>query len=280
MIDQPMQIVRLAIYMALLAACAAEPPAATPVPTPIIGRIAFAGSTTVQPLVEQLRSGYTQQYPDVKLDIAAGGSVVGINAVREGSADIGMASRELRPEERTDGIEAFQIATDVLGIIVHPSNPISELSLAQLQGIYSGEIVNWNELGGLDLPIIPVIREISSGTRGAFDDLVLGGLAPTPTANIQVTAGEVESKVASDTGAIGYVGFANLKLNVKVLAIDSVLPSPQTVQAKTYRLSRPLYLLLGPLSRSIARSFIEYVLSPEGQQIVAADGWVPITPTK
>jgi phosphate transport system substrate-binding protein len=269
------------ILVLMLTTCGSTPPPLpTIAPNAIIGRIAFAGSTTVQPLVEELRLGYALQYPDVKLEIAAGGSVVGINAIREGSADIGMVSRALRPEEQTGGVEVFHIANDVLGIIVHPSNPVNELSQSQLRGIFSGEIINWQELGGSDLPIVPVIREISSGTRGAFDELVLDGMAPVPTADIQVTAGEVQAKVAADPGAIGYVGFANLDLSVKVLAINGVLPSPETVQANQYPLKRPLQLLLGPLSRTIARTFVDYVLSTEGQQIVAADGWVPVSPIK
>ncbi len=263
----------------LLAACSA-PPVPTPAPTPLIGRIAFVGSTTIQPLVEKLQPGYGQLYPDMQLDIAAGGSVVGINAIREGSADIGMVSRELRSDELSPGIEAFPIAIDVLGIVVHSSNPVTNLNLTQLQGIYNGKIVNWRDLGGADLLIVPIVREVSSGTRGAFDDLVLEGQAPTPSANVQVTAGEVEAKVAETPAAIGYVGFGNLKLNVKVLAIDGVQPSQQSVLDKSYRLSRPLQLLIGPLSRSIARTFITFALSDEGQRIIAADGWVPVRELK
>lgn len=264
-------------FLFVLAGCSAPPADTSSLqPTPLIGRIAFAGSTTVQPLVERLREGFQRNYPDIQLDIAAGGSVVGINAVREGSVDIGMASRTLRPDEMTDGIQVYQIALDVLGIIVHPSNPVDKLSLLQLQDIYRGKIVNWRELGGPDLAILPVIREISSGTRGAFDDLVLAGQTPVPTADVQVTAGEVEARVASNPAAIGYVGFGNLRLDVKILAIDGVHPSQQTALDGSYQLRRPLQLLIGPLSRSIAHTFVEFALSDEGQQIIADDGWVPV----
>jgi phosphate transport system substrate-binding protein len=266
----------LLMWGMLLVACATPPPAAPPAPTPLVGRIAFVGSTTIQPLVEQLQVGYGLLYPDMQLDIAAGGSEVGLNAIREGSADIGMVSRTLRSGELGPGSEIFPIAIDVLGIVVHPSNMVASLSMAQLQGIYTGKIVNWRELGGADLPIVPIVREVSSGTRGAFDELVLAGLAPLASANVQVTAGEVEAKVAETPAAIGYVGFGNLMLDVKVLAIDGVLPSQQSVLAKRYTLSRPLQLLIGPLSRSVARSFIQFALSDEGQRIIAADGWVPV----
>jgi len=250
-----------------------------PTATLVLGRLTFAGSTTVQPLVEELSVGYQERYPNVDLEIAAGGSVVGINAVQDGSADIGMASRALREAEYRLGMEEYQIAIDVLAIIVHPANPIEDISRAQLQGIYLGEITNWSEVGGADMPIMPVIREISSGTRGAFDDIALDGADPVETADTQITAGEVETRVAEAPEAIGYVGFGNIGQNVKVLTIDGVPPSPETAQSGGYQLQRPLLLLLGPLSRPLACTFVTFALSDAGQKIVAADGWVPVAQT-
>jgi len=252
---------------------------AVPTATPVLGRLTFAGSTTVQPLVEDLSVGYQERYPQVDLEMAAGGSVVGINAVQDGSADIGMASRALREAEYRPGMEEYQIAIDVLAIIVHPANPIEDISRAQLQEIYQGEITNWSEVGGADMPIMPVIREISSGTRGAFDDIALDGADPVETADTQITAGEVETRVAEVPEAIGYVGFGNIGQNVKVLTIDGVPPSPETAQSGDYRLQRPLLLLLGPLSRPLACTFVTFALSDAGQTIVAADGWVPVVQT-
>lgn len=262
-----------------LAGCAAPPPAASPTATPVIlnGRVTFAGSTTVQPLVEALAVTYRDLNPAIELEIAAGGSVVGINAVQDGSADIGMSSRNLRPDELRSGMELYQIAIDVLAIVVHPSNPVDAISLEQLRAIYTGGITNWSEVGGLDQPILPVMREVSSGTRGAFDEIALGGAAPLSSADVQVTAGEVEARVASNPAAIGYVGFGNLGSDVKVLAIDGVPPSPETARSGAYKLQRPLLLLRGPLSRPISRSFVDFALSAEGQRIVAADGWVPVS---
>lgn len=271
---------------ALLAACGAPPAASTAPPTsappsasptPLVGRITFAGSTTMQPLVEKLAAVYRSRNPQVELEIAAGGSVVGINAVTDGSADIGMASRELKPSERAPTTQRFVIAIDVLAVIVHRDNPVRQLSLEQLRRIYTGAVRNWKELGGSDTPILPVIRETSSGTRGAFDELVLGGQALTPAAEAQVTAGEVQKRVASNAASIGYVGFGNTNTgDVVVVAIDTVVPTPETAQDGSYPLTRPLLLLAGPLSRPLARSFIDFVLSDEGQRLVAADGWVPV----
>lgn len=240
-------------------------------------RLTFAGSTTVQPLAEKLGAVYQQQNPGMELEIGAGGSRVGIEAVQQGNADIGMASRELKEDEQTPGMDVHQIAIDVLAIIVHPSNPVNDLSLEQLRGIYEGTITNWNEVGGPDVPIVPVIRELSSGTRGAFDEIVLDDGEPTASAVSQVTAGEVHTYVAETEGAIGYVGFGHIGGDeVQVLSIDSVVPSPDSAVDRSYRLKRPLQLLTGPLSRPEAMGFVEFALSDEGQQIVADDGWVPV----
>ncbi len=271
------------VTMTLLSGCmgttiggrGAVPPE-TPTAVSLQGRLTFAGSTTVQPLVEKLAGVYRQEYPDVDLEIAAGGSVVGIQAVQEGRADIGMASRRLKTEEQSPGMEIYQIAIDVLAIIVHPSNPVNDLSREQLRDIYLGTISNWQEVGGPDMPIVPVIREISSGTRGAFDEIALEGEEPVSTADTRITAGEVETRVANTPEAIGYVGFGNVGDQVKVLMIAGAFPTPETARMNDYQLQRPLLLLVGPLSRPQACTFINFTLSEVGQQIVVDDGWVAV----
>ncbi len=257
---------------------ATEAPAATNTPeaAELRGTIEIVGSTTVVPLVEQLREAFIQKYPGITVNVGAGGSVVGIQAVQDGRTDIGMSSRRLRPEEILDGMQVHPIALDVLAIIVHPSNPVDGMTKEQLQGIFKGEITNWSEVGGEDREILPVLREITSGTRGAFDDVALDGQEPTPNADVQITASEVEAKVASTENAIGYIGFGHIVENeIKVITINGVEPSPETAKDGSYPLLRPLLLLTGPLSRDIANVFIEFSLSAEGQQIVADDGWVP-----
>jgi phosphate transport system substrate-binding protein len=240
------------------------------------GELSFAGSTTVQPLAERLAEAYQERHPNVILDIAAGGSLVGIQGVQNGDIDIGMASRELKPEEVTEGMEAHRIAVDVLAVIVHSTNPVENLRRDELSAIYRGELTNWSEIGGPDMPILPVIREVTSGTRGAFDDIVLGGADPTADADVQITASEVEARVASSENAIGYVGFGHIDLDeIKVVRIDDVEPSPENALDGSYTLQRPLQLLTGPLSRELAQTFIDFALSETGQQIVVEDGWVP-----
>ncbi|NJL06017.1 MAG: phosphate ABC transporter substrate-binding protein [Chloroflexaceae bacterium] len=269
------------------ATSAPEAPAATSAPdaaadtsapdaAELRGTIEIVGSTTVIPLVEQLREAFIQQYPGITVNVGAGGSVVGIEAVQDGRTDIGMSSRRLKPEEILDGMQLHPIALDVLAIIVHPSNPVEGITKEELQGIFKGEITNWSEVGGADQEILPVVREITSGTRGAFDDVALDGQEPTTNADVQITASEVEAKVASTENAIGYIGFGHIVQNeIRVITIDDVEPSPDSAKDGSYPLLRPLLLLTGPLSRDIANVFIEFSLSAEGQQIVVDDGWVP-----
>lgn len=247
----------------------------TPSERPLIGRLTFAGSTTMQPLVAKLSDAFRQRYPQVIFEVAAGGSVVGIQAVHEGTADIGMASRAINAEE-AQGIKVYTVGIDALAIVIHPDNPVESITLVQLQDIYMGRITNWKELGGNDLAIIPIQREISSGTRGAFDELALEKQESTaPELLTVITAGDVAANVAIQPAAIGYLGFGNLESDLKVLAIDGTLPSQDTIRDGTYPLFRPLSLLTGPLSQPLADKFISFVLSPEGQAYVEEFGWIP-----
>ena len=187
-----------------------------------------------------------------------------------------MASRALSSEE-TNGIKVYTVGNDAIVIVVHADNPVKSISLTQLQDIYMGRITNWKELGGNDLAIVPIQREVSSGTRGAFDELVLEKQEPTaPALLTAVTAGDVANNVAKQSASIGYVGFGNVGSDLKVLAIDGTLPSKETVRSGTYPLFRPLSLLTGPLSQPLADEFINFVLSPEGQADVEEFGWIPV----
>ncbi len=249
----------------------------TPSESPLIGKLTFAGSTTVQPLITQLTDVFHQRHSQVLFDVAAGGSVVGIQAIHKGTVDIGMASRALSSEE-SQGIKVYTFAKDAIAMVVHPDNPVKSITLTQLQDIYMGKITNWQQLGGNDLAIIPVQRELSSGTRGAFDELALGNQQATAPKLLAVaTNGDVAAEIASEPAAIGYVGLGYINPSVKAVAINGTLPSKDSVGDGTYPLSRPLSLLTGPLSQPLANDFINFVLSPEGQAYVEQFGWVSIS---
>ncbi len=265
------------VLFLLLTSCGSPQPATlTVVKGPLVNLLTFAGSTTIQPLAGALGEAFQELHPNVSLNIAAGGSRVGIQAVHDGAVDIGMVSRHLTPEE-AKGVTVYTIALDVIAIIVHPNNPLENLELTTLTAIYRGEITNWSQIGGPDWEITVVTRETTSGTRGAFDELVLGGEQPAlPNLLTAVTAGDMAAMIAARPTSIGYIGFGNISDTVKVLRINGVAPSQTTAQNGQYPLVRPLNLVTGPLSQPLANNFIEFVLSPEGQQIVEAVGWVPV----
>lgn len=268
-------LIQWLLILVLISACARPTPSPTPTPA-LSGRITFAGSTTLQPLAAKLGEAFKAKYPAIELDIAAGGSRVGIEAAQQGTADIGMVSRALKPEE-AEGIQVHIIAWDVLAIVVHPSNPINDLSFEQLQAIYRGEITNWKAVGGPDAPITVVVRDKNSGTRGAFDEIVLGGKEVTlPTQVSAQTAGDVAYRVENDPHAIGYLGYGNIETALKVLTLNGASPTPEHVLNQTYRLVRPLAFLTHPLTQPQGLAFVEFALSAEGQAMVKAYGWVPV----
>ena len=258
----------------LVTGCSKTPPS-TPSPEQGSGRITFAGSTTIQPLAGMIGDAFQKQHPNISLEIAAGGSKVGIQAVHDGTADIGMASRALEAEE-AEGIKQFKIAVDVIAVVVNSQNPVENISREHLRQVYLGQIVNWKDLGGPDMEIVPVVREETSGTRGAFDELVLEKEIPNaPKMVTAVTAGDVAAQVASNPGTLGYVGFGNIEDGLRAVAIDGVEPSPATVEDESYGLVRPLLLLTGPLSQPLADVYIRFALSDDGQAVVKEHGWIP-----
>jgi phosphate transport system substrate-binding protein len=270
-----LNLVAVGVMGLAVAGCGTGTPTLEPTPTDIAGDISFAGSTTLQPLAHKIGEVFKERHPDVVLDIAAGGSVVGIEAIHDGTVDIGMASRALTPEE-AEGIEQHQVAADVIAMVVNGSNPVEDLALAQLRDIYLGKITNWSEVGGPDAPITAVVRGKNSGTRGAFDKIVLDKQEPAaPNLQTAVAASDVAAMVAEDENAIGYIGFGHFELDIEVITIDGVMPSEDTARDGSYPVVRPLLFLTGPLSQPIAQDFIDFALSAEGQRMVVDEGWVP-----
>jgi len=151
---------------------------------------------------------------------------------------------------------------------------VINLSAAQLRDIYLGAITNWQDVGGPDAPITVVIREKTSGTRGAFDEIMLD--KAEPALQTVITAGDMAALVAQEPYAIGYVGFGNLEAGLRALSIDGVAPSEANARAGSYRLTRPLLLLTGPLTQPLAQAYVDFALSAAGQRIVAENGWVPV----
>lgn len=237
--------------------------------------IRIAGSTSIQPLSEELADAFMKKNPGVSVIVAGGGSSAGIKAAQDGTADIGASSRELKPEERR-GLTETVIAKDAIAIIVNPKNKVSQLSLEQLRRIFAGEITNWKDVGGKDAPIHLFTREEGSGTRGAFEEIVMGeNKRITGKASVQNSTGAIRTAVEWDENAIGYISLGCVNERIKVVAVDGVKPSEETVLKGTYRLWRPFIYLTKGKPAGVVKRYIDFVLSPEGQKIVG-EMFVPI----
>ncbi len=230
-----------------------------------------AGSTSVQPFAEMLAEQYMAQHPTEQINVQGGGSSAGIEAVLSGAADIGMSSRELKGDETK--LVRIQIARDAIAVIVHPSNPVRNLTLDQVRGIFSGKLTRWSQVGGPDWPIYVVTREEGSGTRGAFQELVLGSdLAVDSGALVQDSNGAVRQLVSDDRSAIGYVSLGLVNDQVRAVSLGGVEPSAANVEAGSYKLVRPFLFVLRAQPTGPAKGFVDYVLSPAGQQALAHEG--------
>lgn len=253
---------------------------------PARSRITLAGSSSVQPFVEKWGEAFRDSMPAAgapTFDVQSGGSSAGVRAVREGAAIVGMSSRALTAAEQ-EGLVAVDVARDAIVVIVHPDNPLSGLSRAQLDDVFTGRSTRWSELGvgdplGSRGAITVVSREEGSGTRSAFEQLALQGCAVTPRALVQDAGGAIRELVAHDPGAIGYISAGLVDKRVRALALDGVLPTVDSVREGRYPLVRPfLFVLRAPLAQApeIARSFIRFVLSKAGQEIARAEGLLPV----
>lgn len=248
--------------------------------------VIIAGSTSVQPYAEVLAEEYMHLYPESEIDIQGGGSSAGITAAISGTADIGMSSRSLKDSEREKLAFAVEIAKDGLAIIVHPDNPIANLTLEQIQKIYTGEISDWNELavnprGGAKTKIHIITREEGSGTRSAFEELVMGqGHDVNPKAIVQDSNGSVRLLVSEDTCAIGYISLGLVppeegQKPVKTPGLNGVLALRENVINGTFSLYRPFLFISGTEPDGEAKKFIDFIFSEAGRQILLKEGLIP-----
>jgi phosphate transport system substrate-binding protein len=239
------------------------------------GSLTITGSTSVTPFAEHLAELYQHAHPGTVINVQGLGSSAGIRAAIDGVAEVGMSSRELKPEELAQ-LDQIVIAHDALALIVNPTNPIDRLSSEQIRAIFTGTIRSWGEVGGLPRPIVVVSREAGSGTFGAFEELVMQGKPITSAALRQGSNGAIRQIVAEDPNAIGYISLGIVDPTVKALAIDGVQPSTAHVEAGQYALVRPFLFVwrknysLSPL----ATGFVDYVMSPAGQAELEQAGLV------
>ncbi|MBF0547331.1 MAG: phosphate ABC transporter substrate-binding protein [Candidatus Riflebacteria bacterium] len=242
--------------------------------------LVIAGSTSVQPVIEKIAGMYKKQKPETKILVEGGGSSAGISAVTMGTAQIGMSSRELKKDDpKESSLESIVIAYDAIAIIVNPKNQLEDFSIETLRKIFSGEIKNWKDLGGDDKNINLIIREEGSGTRTAFEDMVMKiskteEIKIDPFALVQDSTGGVQEVVRCDPAAIGFISMGAAKPIVKIVSIAGIKPDIESVKTKKYKLVRPFLFLRKGDFRKDASEFVDYVYSPDGQAVMAKEGLV------
>lgn len=281
--------VSLMIAALLLSSCGSTPeptkapeatkaPAAEPTQAPagLSGKLSLAGSTTVQPLAEVLAEVYMDMNADVIIEVQGGGSSVGVTSAGEGTVDIGMASREIKNSEfeTFPELQVFTIALDGIAIVTNPDTEVPSLSIAQVRDIFAGDITNFSEVGGPDAPITVVSREEGSGTRGAFEELVMEyeeEKVISENALLQQSNGQVRTTVSTTPNTIGYISFGFLDDSTRPMPIDGVDPIVDNVKNGSYPIFRPLNMLTKGAPSELAQAFLDYILSDAGQEIVAED---------
>jgi len=241
------------------------------------GQIQLAGSTTVQPLAEVLAEAFMADNPDVTIEVQGGGSSVGVTSAGEGMVDIGNTSRNVKGSEfeTFPELQVFTIAYDGIAIVTHPDLELPSLSIDQVKAIFAGEITNYAEVGGPVAEIIVVSREEGSGTRAAFEELVMESgdeeAVITEDALLQQSNGQVRTTVSTTPDSIGYLSFGFLDESIKTVAIDGVEPSVANVKNNLYPIFRPLNMLTNGEPNDLAKAFLDFILSDMGQEIVAED---------
>ncbi|MBC7081832.1 MAG: phosphate ABC transporter substrate-binding protein [Thermoplasmatales archaeon] len=239
--------------------------------------ISIAGSTTVLPIAQKCAERYMQLHPDAEIIVSGGGSSMGIKNVGDGIVDIGMASRDLKESEKTayPGLVKHTIALDGIAIIVHPSNPLIELTSEQLKGIYNGTYNRWENFGWSG-EIVAIGRDTASGTGEFFWEHIMKKENFTSSMLALPSNGAVHDKVASTPNAIGFVGIGYISEKIKALKLDGIEPDIKNVKSKNYPLARELYLFTRGEASGLIKEFIDFILSEEGRKIVEEEGFIPL----
>jgi len=250
----------------------------------LAAEILVTGSTTVQPIAEKVAKAYMESHRGTTVSVSGGGSGNGIKAIIDGTADIGNASRFIKDQELAmacgKGVYPvpFRIAYDCIIPVVHPGNPVKNLTIEQLKDIYLGKISNWSAVGGSDQPILLISRDTSSGTYEVWEDKVMKKEDVSPGVQLEDSNESVIKAVASEKGAIGYIGLGYLENSVKSVSVNTIKGSETTTLNGTYPISRPLFMFTKGWPSGELLDFLNYVLDPaKGQKLVKSSGFVALT---
>jgi len=244
--------------------------------------IKVTGSTTVLPIGQMAAEVYMGTHPNADIQVTGGGSSVGVQAVGEKTADVGMSSRDVKVNElkKYPNLVITTIGKDAVAVIVNPANSITSLTPSQIKGIYNGNYTNWNQIGGPDMTIVVVGRDSASGTREFFTSSIMSGENYVPTMLEKNSNGAVKQTIAQTPGAIGYVGLGFIDNMVKPVKINIngafIEPTADNVLSGAYPLSRSLYVLTNGQPTGLAKAYIDFILSTEGQSLLPEEGFIPL----
>ena len=290
-------LLTLALSMAALTGCGSktDAPAAdstdsttgTETPAALSGSVSTNGSTSMEKVIGILSEQFMADNSGVSVTYDPTGSGAGIEAASNGSADIGLSSRALKDEEIAGGLTGTTVALDGIAVIVNAGSKVEDLSVEQIAQIFTGEITNWSELGGNDEEILIISREAGSGTRSAFEEIcgLLGedeegneiSLVDESKALIADSTNAVSTNVVSHTNAIGYISLGSYdSTQVHAINVGGVECTEENIVAGTYPIARPFLLVQGPATDDLARAFLDYILSADGQAVVSEQGYIPV----
>jgi phosphate transport system substrate-binding protein len=248
--------------------------------------IVIKGSTTVLPIAQSTLEAYMKANPGVNISLSGGGSGEGVKALIDKTTDIANSSREIKKNEielaKSKGIDPNEIivAIDAIVPIVNPRNKVKNLSIDQLSQIYQGKITNWKEVGGENLQIVVISRDSSSGTFEAWAEMVLNKAKVSPRAQMQASNGAIVQAVSKNRYAVGYIGLGYINKSIKPLTVNGIEATIENAFSKTYPVSRPLYMYTNGQPTGQTAKYIDFVLSPAGQALVAKDGYIPVKGAK
>ena len=239
------------------------------------GSVSTDGSTSMEKVIGALGESFMANNEGTTFTYNPTGSGSGIKAVQAGTCDIGLASRNLKDEEIASGLKQTVLAYDGIAVIVHPDNPVSDLDVATIAKIYTGEITNWKDVGGKDAEIVLIGREAGSGTRDGFESIT-GTEGACKYRQELTSTGDVITTVSQNPDAVGYASLASLKDSVKALSVGGVTPTEATVRDGSYVIQRPFVLVTveGKALSETAQKFFDYVTSPAAADIIAKAGAV------
>lgn len=243
----------------------------------ISGKIDIAGGTAHIPVMKAAAKRIMRINPAIRISIAAGGSGVGVQKVGEGLVQIGNTGRALSTEEIAKyGLQSWPFALDGVAVVIHPGNPLANLTSAQIRDIFSGKITNWKMLGGRDATIHLYTRDEASGTREVFWSKLLKKGTIADTANVVTSNGAMKTALASDLDGIGYVSIGHIDRTIKAPTLDQVAPTQENALSGKYPVVRKLYMNTRGTPDALTAAFIRYVRGPEGAKMTEAAGYLPI----